>query len=132
MILKVFVEKLAAQLPDCSWHVVPGEQPKIVFPAVSQEFGDIDVTEEDGELTVTFGRFTHAHFACYDADLSEAAQADQISSNAISSLADTFADRLEFYGNHSGRGGFRQRTTEGTPSKLLAGKDMHVWSGSDG
>jgi hypothetical protein len=132
MILDKFAAKIESALPDCRWYVVPGDEPKVVFPAVCQDFGDIEVTEADGELTIVFGRFTHSHFASYAQNLTDAEHADLISSNAISCLADTFSDRLEFYGSHSGAGGFCRRGARGMLSKTLVGQGAHVWSGQDG
>ncbi len=132
MILEAFMEKLREQLPGVVWSLASDAAPTVVFPAISEDFGDIDVTEQDGELTVNFGRFTHSHFCCYDNELTETQKADLIAADTVACLADVFADRLEFYGSHSGIGGFRRRGTQGALSRLIVGRESRVWSGRDG
>ena len=105
--------------------------PKVVFPAISESFGDIEVTEEDDELVIYFGRFTHSHFSYYENDLSEREKVDLIASQAIACLAEVFADRLEFYGSSSGSGGFRQRDSQAPLPGRIVDRTTHLWSGQD-
>lgn len=131
MILDALIQKIKEELPESTWHLVPGDVPTIVFPATSSDFGDIHVMEQGDEITVLFGHFTHCHFGCYEPALSEAARVDAIASDAASCLADVFAGRLEFYGSHTGAGGFRKRGTQGVLSRFIFGRSAHVWSVRD-
>jgi hypothetical protein len=131
MILTAFIDKLERQLPDSRWRLEVSKSPMVVFAAVSERFGDIEVAEEVEELVIYFGRFTHTHFSYYDDDLGEAERIDLIASNAIACLTDVFADRLEFYGISSGSGGFRQRGSQAPLPSRIADRSTHLWSGQD-
>ena len=131
MILTALIDKLEHKLPDCKWRLEGSETPRLVFPAVSENFGDIEVAEEDDELVIYFGRFTHAHFSYYENDLGQADKVALIASNAFACLADVFADRLEFYGSSSGSGGFRQRGSQAPLPSRIVDRTTHIWSGQD-
>jgi hypothetical protein len=113
--IDAFIAKLNEQLPDCKWHSGRGCPCSVVIPALSQDFGNIEILDEDGELTIYFGKFTHAHF--------------QDPSAAVICLRAVLADELEFYGSHSGADGFRLR---GSQSPLATAPKAQVWSGCGG
>jgi hypothetical protein len=113
--LNALISKLNEQLPDCIWHLGREGVSSIVIPARSQDFGDIEILDEDDELTIYFGKFTHAHF--------------QDPSAAVDCLRAVFADELEFYGSQTGVGGFRLR---GSQSQLATASKAQVWSGCGG
>ncbi len=115
--LDAFISKLNEQLPDCIWHFGGEAARSVVIPALSQDFGNIEILDEDGELAIYFGKFTHAHF--------------QDPSPAVICLQAVFADELEFYGSHSGSGGFRLRGSQ-DQSQLATYVKTQVWSGRGG
>ena len=112
--LDAFISKLNEQLPDCTWHFGGEVIRTVVIPALSQDFGNIEILDEDGELTIYFGKFTHAHF--------------QDPSTAVICLRAVLADELEFYGSHNGAGGFRLRGSQ-AQSQMATAPKAQVWSG---
>ena len=71
----------------------------------TRRFGDIEIYDDACELTVVFGRFTHAHFGCYREDLSNAEVDREVASEVVEVLRKTFCGELLFYGSHDGCGG---------------------------
>ena len=111
MILRELALKLNEKMPGRIWHESDKPDRKIVFPAACKEFGDIEVFEDNGELTVIVGRFTHMHFTSSDA--------------AISFLDEVFDDHWEFYRAR----GCRRRGDRTLLSKIVFGGKTYVWSG---
>jgi hypothetical protein len=105
--------------------------PVATFPAAHADVGDLVIDDDGDEFTVYVGKFTHVHFSDYDESLTESARAARIVDNLVSFLDDVFADRMEFFGSHTGGGGCRKRGAEprGMVSRLFFGAKTYVWSG---
>ena len=103
----------------------------VVFPAAHSDVGDIEVHDNGDELIVMVGNFTHTHFNNYDRGLSISERAERIADDVVAFLTDIFSDRIEFFGSHTGAGGWRKRKPKerGILSKLVFGKKTYVWSG---
>jgi hypothetical protein len=93
------------------------------------EFGTIEIIDDEVELTVHCGNFTHIHLANYDEGISTDERDERIVASLIAFLSDVFADRLEFWGSHRSGGGCRRRGSQGTLSKVVFGSVSFTWSG---
>jgi hypothetical protein len=91
-----FIEAVRNRFADREFAISTSENPIVVFKAQSAEFGSIEVDDDDSELTIHFGEFTHQHFDCWEKDWLDDKKRDFIISNACQCLEDIFADRTEF------------------------------------
>jgi hypothetical protein len=112
-------------------RIAPEQVPFAVFPAVHSDVGNIELYDDGDELTISLGHFTHRHLGNYDEGLSDGQKADLIAAECVKFLDDIFADRVEFFGSHTGGGGCGLRTDgpRGFFSRSLYGKKSFVWSG---
>jgi len=128
MISERLFPRLQARFGDRSKKIVGARQ--VVFSAAHAEVGDLIVQDDDDEVTVFLGRFTHCHIGNYDDGLTDVGREERISNEVIRFLEETFADQVEFWGNHRG-GSSRRRKPKPRSflSKLLYGSRTYVWSG---
>jgi hypothetical protein len=110
MIFREFASKLNEVMVGHTWQELDKPDGKIVFPAKCRDFGDIEVFEDNAELIVFFGRFTHMHFSSAD--------------EALNFISEVFDDRWEFYR----AGGCCRRGGRNLLSKLVFGGKTYVWS----
>ena len=129
MISEVLIPLLKASFGDGAFTTGVTPNAIAVFPAKHPEVGSIEIFEDGNELTLVVGKFSHGHFGNFEKSLSEADRAFQISSDVVSFLTDIFTDRIEFWGSHSGAGGWRQRGARGKVAAFVFGSATHVWSG---
>lgn len=101
---------------------------EIVFPARHPDVGSIAIVEEDGELRVFIGNFTHIHFTNYDDSLTPDQVAEHLADSVVGFLLRLFSDQVVLWGSRSGRGGCYPRG--GKPSILSFRRGQeYVWSG---
>jgi hypothetical protein len=81
----------------------------VVFVDQTTTFGDILVEADEEELIVTYGRFTHSHFACYREDIGRLERRASVVDNVIETLSLVFSGEIAFYGSHAGGGGCGRR-----------------------
>lgn len=81
----------------------------VVFADQTKMFGDILVEADGEELIVTYGRFTHSHFACYREDIGRMERRASVVDNVIETLRLVFSGEIAFYGSHAGGGGCGRR-----------------------
>lgn len=125
------IAMLHSQLPHQPMNVGGAAGVVLVFPALHPDVGDIEVHENGDELIVMVGNFTHTHFQNYDQGLSNAERAERIAEDVAAFLKEVFSDRIEFFGSHTGAGGWRKRKPKerGILSKVVFGSKTYVWSG---
>jgi hypothetical protein len=125
MLLEHLIPKLEAQFPGR--FSVSGDV--VLFPQKHAAVGCVEVHDDDDELTVMVGNFTHIHFANYESSLSRTQVAERIAEDALAFLIKLFADKIVMWGSHSGRGGCYER--EAGPRSILSfGRGQeYVWSG---
>lgn len=119
---------LRARYPEHA-HVPDDGSAIAVFRSAHPDVGQLELLEENEEVTAVLGTFTHGHFSCFDEDLSVVQRAHEIAAEVIPFLDDLFADRIEFWGSHQRAGGWcRRGAGRSALLGLFAGK-MYVWSG---
>jgi hypothetical protein len=112
----------------------------IIITGPCAEVGNIEIQDDEYELTVFVGNFTHWHVGCYEEGYSELEKAEYIASRVVEFLSDLFSDKIVMWGSHSGGGGFYNREEAPQKSKSgwfgFGGKDGErsewVWSGRIG
>jgi len=98
------------------------------IPPIHQSWKPIIICDDEDEVTVFYGDFTHQHFAYYGENSDIEIQARSIASDVIEAMKSVVEDRCEFY-KQLGGGGSRARGSQGWLSKALFGKNGVVWSG---
>jgi len=133
------IPKLIERFPDRGLKVMETTQPFAIFPAIHKDVGDIEIYDDGDELTLVAGKFTHGHFYNYDDNLTEDQKTAKIGEEVVEFLDAVFADRVVFWGSHSGAGGWDRRdvSTEDDSQSvwpiggddLLENRNEYVWSG---
>jgi hypothetical protein len=101
-----------------------------VFPAAHPEVGDLIISDDGNEATVTIGSITHCHFNPYDESLSPEQLAKRVSNDVIAFLRELFADRVLIWrSGRLGSGGWQRLPAE-KPAHFLSEKaTTYLWSG---
>ena len=132
MIFDYLIPKLQEHFQSRNLCVETSPKVRAVFPAMHPDFGNIEIYDDGGEITIIAGNFTHGHFSNYEKDLSKEEASKIIAEDVVDFLKDVFADQIVFWSSHRGSGGWFKR---GEPSKLyrtgIFGKPRSefVWSG---
>jgi hypothetical protein len=130
-IAKCMKANLPLAFPDRGLRFSSAHEPEFVatFPAIHEYVGDVVVVNDDTEVSVYIGHFTHFHIESYEAALTVEAQAKSMVDEAVAFLTELFADRVYLY--KSDGGGGAQNVTDGWPhvSDDLDYSDVAVWSG---
>ncbi len=93
------------------------------------DVGAIEIYDEDDELTVKIGRFTHTHFSPYNyTGFSDDELIVELVEGTISFLRDIFSDNIVMWGSHKSSGGtFQVGATPNVPVEPRG--PLYVWSG---
>jgi hypothetical protein len=122
-------EAVRLNFPDSIVNYGDSPAPVVTIAPVCPEFGAIEIIDDEFELTVSCGNFTHVHLSNYDDGISTDERERRIVASLVAFLSDVFADRYEFSGSHRGGGGCRIRGSQGAVSTLLLGSATFAWSG---
>ena len=91
-------------------------------------FGRVEIQEDQGQLIVHWGRFTHSHIDSYDDDQEE--HINEIIDGLRHLISNVVADKVAFWGqSHGGSGGFffLDRVSsigDRQPAYLWSGKEL--------
>ena len=124
-------EELKANYPNLQFSVNDKEK-CITIPAKSNDVGDITIYDDEHELTVGVGNFTHWHASCYEEALREKEKAILIVSEVIDFLTDLFNEKIIMWGSHDKGGGFYNiegNTNEQDAPLEPESEEKYVWSG---
>lgn len=125
-LLNAFFDKALGAKFDVPFHL-SDEKKCVVFVDGTGRFGDIEIYGEDHELTVVFGRFTHAHFDKHLRETPEAEAYDEIASDVIETLRQVFSGALLFFGSHEGGGGFEPAVRDASFEPWFADLERFAW-----
>ena len=98
------VEVILARFPERRPAVVDDGVTVIVVPALHPAFGDIEIDDDEWEITVHFGVFTHVHFGNDVDGLPVEQKKKIIVEDVCNYLNDVFMDRVEFFARWWGGG----------------------------
>lgn len=132
MIFDYLIPELKGHFPNRGLRVETSPEVRVIFPAAHPEFGNIEICDDDDEVTIYTGHFTHGHFSNYKKNLSEEEKSKKIAENVVGFLKDVFADQIVFWGSHRGSGGWFKRDEPGKSFRTgIFGKprSKFVWSG---
>lgn len=129
MLLQILTKKLKTEFPELNFSV--DENNAIVtIPPKHPDVGSIVIEQDNDELIVGVGKFTHWHCGCYESELSEQEKALSIAEDISNFLADLFNDKIVMWGSHEEGGGFY---TVNEPPNSTSSTDKQrikwVWSG---
>jgi hypothetical protein len=108
------IPRLLARFSSRGVRIYDGKQPFATFPAADPEVGDLQIDDDDGELTISVGQLTHGHFSPknYQTPLEE--REEEVVGRVIAFLEAVFDDRIEFW--TSGRMGIWHERGDSPPS----------------
>jgi hypothetical protein len=115
---------------DIDYHCQDDDVVACIAP-IDQAWEPVFVCVEGEEITVYFGDFTHAHYGCFEDELSDGCKARLIAEDVVRVLEMVFDDQVEFYSfwGYLGGGGFRRRGKQSFLSKFFFGSGGVLWSG---
>ena len=128
MIFDCLIPELRQRFPDRGLEVTLAPAPRVVFPAIHPEVGNLVISDDGYEVTLEAGNFTHSHFSNYDEHLSEDQKGMRIAADVAQFLEELFADRIVLWGSHAGSGGWFPRCEQASPLFRSHGR-LFVWSG---
>jgi len=123
MITERLIRHIQDRFPHLPVKFAAPPDPIAVFPAAHPDVGDIEIFDDDDEITVYLGKFTHTHLFH---DLSSDQSQDQAVKDIGNFLERILKDEIVLWGSHQSSGGFHPR---GSPPSKLARPPFYVWSG---
>jgi len=126
-------QAVRAAYPDLATSYGEPPDPIITIPPAHPEFGPLEIMDDEIELTVNCGRFTHVHLSNYEEGITSEVRARRIVADLVEFLGDVFADRMEFWGTHAGGGGCHLRDASPGISRFwVRSREVFTWSGPIG
>lgn len=119
------IRRLQLRVPDLQRH--PAEVGTVFIRAAHPDVGDVEIRDDEGELTVHIGAITHSHFSSYGDEMPEDASADEIAEAVASFLGSLLSDRVVLW-SHQGAGGLRV-FKDGEPIEFERDVQNYLWSG---
>lgn len=120
------VDELVKRFPGRGLRLESEAKRRAVFPAAHPDVGDIIILDDDEELMVVYGNFTHCHYGAWR--LPPGATNRDIVESLLRDLDDLFGDRLVMWGSHNEEGGIFRLGQELSSLSPLE-KRRYVWSG---
>jgi hypothetical protein len=120
------LQKLHSRFADRGLIVYDGKRPVALFPAIHDDVGDIQIWDDDHELTVYVGSL-HGHFPNYNDKLTLDAREERMVDDVLAFLEDVFAERIEFWAEGDRMGGWHERGKTNPFGRRNA--QRYVWSG---
>ena len=103
--------------------------PVASLPAPYKEIGRLEIEDDDHEITIYISEITHAHFGCYDENLTKTEKEKEIAEDVIRFLDDLFADRVLLHKSLNGLiGGWKVLTADAAPESSTLLCDRYLWS----
>lgn len=127
MLLETAIQKIKSEFSSLHF-VVNKDKRTIIIPPICKGFGDLEIQEDDNELIVVVGNFTHWHAGCYEKDLSDEEKAEIIAEDVAVFLHDVFDDKIVMWGSHREGGGFIYINEQQTQECNLNQYQKWLWS----
>jgi len=98
-----------------------------IFPAAHPDVGDVVVSDDGDEITVTVGSISHGHFNAFDLSPDQAAQ--RIAEDVADFIESLFAGRVLLWKNRQGSSGGWDTVAEGETPTRRANVFNYLWTG---
>jgi hypothetical protein len=125
MLRDALIPVLARRFPGRFVISEPGIEPFVTFPAIHPEVGDVQIQDDEYEITLIAGNFTHGHFSNYE-DIPTHQKEEAIAEDVADFLEKLFADQVVLWGSHRKVGGWRVLDTAADKPRY---RNEYVWSG---
>jgi len=93
ILLHTMIEKMEAEFPEVEFTLDKGKHLISIAPK-HPDVGSIEIQDDDNEITVVVGNFTHWHVGCYEEELSETQKAESIAGDVAEFLQNLFDDKI--------------------------------------
>jgi hypothetical protein len=123
----VLLPALRQRFPDRPFAEGVPPQPVAIFQAEHPAVGDLQILDDGHEVTLVIGPHTHSHFNPYDATLTSAQLAEEVTESVLNFLTDLFADRVLIWSIPGRSGGWSLLT--GQSSRIPSEACRLIWSG---
>ena len=124
------VQRLKEEFPEREFQFSNPPGPAVTIPPDCAEVGAIEIYDEDDELTLYLGRFTHTHFSPYNyTGFSEDELVAELVEDTVQFLQDVFSDKVVFWGAHESSGGTYRIDRPPSKSPIKRWGPRYVWSG---
>jgi hypothetical protein len=128
MLSEKLIPRLLAHFPDRGVRLHQGKHPVASFPAAHPEVGDLEIHDDDEELTIYVGQLTHGHFSPRDYQEPLETRDEEVVNRVIEFLDTVFKDQVEFWSAGKGKMG-RWDLRREEPLVRRPGMRRYVWSG---
>jgi hypothetical protein len=91
------IARLLARFANRRLRLHPRKQPIASFPAAHPEVRDLYIDDDGGELTISVGRLTHAHFSPTPHQAPSQKNDEEVIERVIAFLNEVFNDQIEFW-----------------------------------
>jgi hypothetical protein len=119
------IPRLLARFPGrVRFH--QGKQPVASFPAAHPEVGDLQIHDDEEELTVSVGQLTHGHFSPNNDQEPLEKREEEVINRVMEFLDAVFNDQVEFW-SAGKMGGWHPRAKD--PVLRPPDARRYVWSG---
>ena len=123
MLYEAMNKEIECQFPSLQFST-DDEKKLISIPPVCKEVGSIDIQDDDDELTIFVGNFTHWHCGYFNKRSGNLDEINEIVTEVAEYLRDMFNDKIFMWGSSRKHGGTKL-IEEGFKTK----KQGYVWSG---
>jgi hypothetical protein len=97
------IPKLLACFPDRDLRLHQGNQPVASFPEAHPEVGDLQIYDDEDELTISVGSLTHGHFSPNNYQEPLEKREEDVINRVMEFLDAVFKDQVEFWRWQNGR-----------------------------
>jgi len=119
------IKRLNRDFPSLKFSVNNEEQ-FITIPPIYKDFGELIIQDEDYELTVFLGNFTHWHVGDFEKPINE----NEITTEVSEFLNDLFKNKIVMWGSNETSGGFYYKNVKPNSREWLAEQhNEYAWSG---
>ena len=125
---RAVIDLLEAEFSALDFTTNPDADCFVAIRPAWDDFGRVEIQEDQGQLIVHWGRFTHSHIDSYDDDQEE--HINEIVGSLRHQVSNVIADKVAFWGqSRGGSGGFffldhASSLDDRQPAYLWSGKEL--------
>jgi len=124
-LFKAMIKKLDEDFPSLEFSI-NNEEKHIIIPPLYNDFGDLVIQDEDYELTIYLGNFTHFHIGDFEEPINE----NKIILEASEFISDIFSNKIVMWGSNEKSGGFYyMNENPNLESSQTENHKQYTWSG---